>query len=142
MSVECIFLFVFIFFVKKGETNKKKIFKTNCENLCIVFEESKELSFERVLHVFCIFLNRWKIQNWSAYQYDMNGTNSCLIFFSRPVPDTDEEKQLLSKYCLPEADKFRLSEHLMQPPTKESYRIWMHEMLYIEEWAQMDHISR
>ena len=81
MSVECIFLFVFIFFVKKGETNKKKIFKTNCENLCIVFEESKELSFERVMHVFCIFLNRWKIQNWSAYQYDMNGTNSCLIFF-------------------------------------------------------------
>lgn len=63
-------------------------------------------------------------------------------FLCRPVPETEEEKQLLSKYCLPEADKFRLSEHLMHPPTKETYRIWMHEMLYIEEWAQMDHISR
>lgn len=63
-------------------------------------------------------------------------------FLCRPVPETEEEKQLLTKYCLPEADKFRLSEHLMHPPTKETYRIWMHEMLYIEEWAQMDHISR
>ena len=66
---------------KEGETNKKKIFKTNCEDLSIVFEESKELSFERVMHVFCIFLNRWKIQNRLAYLYDMNGTNSCLILF-------------------------------------------------------------
>lgn len=60
----------------------------------------------------------------------------------RPVPIIEEEKTLLKKYCLPEAEKFRLGEHLMHPPSKETYRIWMHEMLYIEEWAQLEHISR
>ncbi|XP_062616187.1 probable helicase with zinc finger domain isoform X1 [Saccostrea cucullata] len=74
---------------------------------------------------------RWKVESVDLVRFE-----------NKPVPETEEEKQLLSKYSLPEADKFRLSEHLMHPPSKETYRIWMHEMLYIEEWAQMDHISR
>lgn len=64
------------------------------------------------------------------------------MYFYRPIQETEMEKHLLAKYCLPEIEEFRLSEHLMHLPVKESYRIWMHEMLYIEEWAKIDQIAR
>ncbi|XP_033744648.1 probable helicase with zinc finger domain [Pecten maximus] len=65
-----------------------------------------------------------------------------LPFEPKPIPNTAIEDKLLSKYSLPDIEKFRFEDHLMHPPTKETYRIWMHEMLYVEEWSQLESISR
>ncbi|XP_060071826.1 probable helicase with zinc finger domain [Ylistrum balloti] len=65
-----------------------------------------------------------------------------LPFEPKPIPNTAIEDKLLSKYSLPDIEKFHFEDHLMHPPRKETYRIWMHEMLYVEEWSQLDSISR
>ncbi|OWF45624.1 helicase with zinc finger domain [Mizuhopecten yessoensis] len=65
-----------------------------------------------------------------------------LPFALKPIPNTAIEDKLLAKYSLPDIEKFRFEDHLMHSPTKETYRIWMHEMLYVEEWSQLDSISR
>lgn len=64
------------------------------------------------------------------------------LFVFRTNDYSLDEKKLLTKYSLPESDKFRIAEHLMHPASKETYRIWMHEMLYLEEWAQLENIAR
>lgn len=64
------------------------------------------------------------------------------ILSFRPSPEDEKSEGLLSKYSLPAIDKFRFSEHLMHPPSKENYRLWMHQMLYVEEFAQIDKISK
>ncbi|XP_052069643.1 probable helicase with zinc finger domain [Mytilus californianus] len=74
---------------------------------------------------------RWTNENIQLTEYE-NKTNDYSL----------DEKKLLTKYCLPESDKFRIAEHLMHPASKETYRIWMHEMLYLEEWAQLENIAR
>jgi len=58
------------------------------------------------------------------------------------MPDDQKSLELLKKYSLPEMNKFQFSEHLMHTPTKENYRLWMHQMLYVEELAQIDKISK
>lgn len=112
----------------------------------MLFTAAIQINLIKILLIYTMlifFVNLSKITKGGGKNGNMASWLTLMIdFLCRPVPETEEEKQLLSKYCLPEADKFRLSEHLMHPPTKETYRIWMHEMLYIEEWAQMDHISR
>lgn len=58
------------------------------------------------------------------------------------APDDQKSIDLLKKYALPGMNKFKFSEHLMQTPTKENYRLWMHQMLYVEELSQIDKISK
>ncbi|XP_055954783.1 probable helicase with zinc finger domain [Patella vulgata] len=48
------------------------------------------------------------------------------------------EKDLLAKYTLPRAEKYST---IMQTLSKENYRLWMHEMLYLEEMTQYSLIS-
>lgn len=74
---------------------------------------------------------RWTNENVQIVEYEKKSNDY-----------SEQEKKLLSKYCLPESEKFRVAEHLMHPASKETYRIWMHEMLYIEEWAQLENIAR
>lgn len=63
-------------------------------------------------------------------------------FCARLVSYLDKEEQLLSKYILPHADRLSLLETLTQPLSKDNYRLWMHEMLYLEELAELAFIQR
>ncbi|XP_070187827.1 probable helicase with zinc finger domain isoform X2 [Littorina saxatilis] len=55
---------------------------------------------------------------------------------------TDQEEQLLKKYILPRPERLSLSETLMQSLSKDNYRLWMHEMLYLEEMAELGFVQR
>jgi hypothetical protein len=55
---------------------------------------------------------------------------------------TEQEEQLLSKYLLPRPERLSLSETLMQSLSKDNYRLWMHEMLYLEEMAELGFVQR
>ncbi|XP_046366711.2 probable helicase with zinc finger domain isoform X1 [Haliotis rufescens] len=57
-------------------------------------------------------------------------------------PYSGTEKSLLSKYTLPRPEKLSMSETIVQTLSKENYRLWMHEMLYLEEMAQLSFVSR
>ncbi|KAK3583585.1 hypothetical protein CHS0354_039403 [Potamilus streckersoni] len=74
---------------------------------------------------------RWNNSNVTVIEYE-----------PKPQHSDDGAKQLLDKYSLPVLDKFHFSEILMQPPCKENYRLWMHQMLYMEEKAQMEKILK
>ncbi|PVD39317.1 hypothetical protein C0Q70_01946 [Pomacea canaliculata] len=63
-------------------------------------------------------------------------------FTPKLVSYLDKEEQLLSKYILPHADRLSLLETLTQPLSKDNYRLWMHEMLYLEELAELAFIQR
>ena len=61
---------------------------------------------------------------------------------NRPSSHSEAEEALMAKYQLPRPDKFCQPETVMQSLSKENYRLWMHEMLYIEEMEQVGYISR
>ena len=71
----------------------------------------------------------------------LNGSYLNSLYY-RPSPEDETSEGLLAKYSLPAIDKVRFSEHLMHPPSKDNYRLWMHQMLYVEEFAQIDKISK
>lgn len=52
------------------------------------------------------------------------------------------EEQLVSKYLLPRPERLSLSETMMQSLSKDNYRLWMHEMLYLEEMAELGFVQR
>lgn len=64
------------------------------------------------------------------------------FLFNRPVSYSEPEAALMAKYMLPRPDKFCQPETVMHSISKDNYRLWMHEMLYIEEMAQVGYISR
>lgn len=63
-------------------------------------------------------------------------------FDPRPASHSEAEQALMAKYQLPRPDKFCQPETVMHSLSKENYRLWMHEMLYIEEMEQVGYISR
>ncbi|KAK3765648.1 hypothetical protein RRG08_063685 [Elysia crispata] len=63
-------------------------------------------------------------------------------FDPRPASHSEAEEALMAKYQLPRPDKFCQPETVMHSLSKENYRLWMHEMLYIEEMEQVGYISR
>ncbi|XP_076449410.1 putative helicase with zinc finger domain [Babylonia areolata] len=66
-----------------------------------------------------------------------------VVPFSPPYTTrTDTEEQLLAKYVLPRPERLSLSETVMQSLSKDNYRLWMHEMLYLEEMAELGYIQR
>ncbi|XP_012946925.1 probable helicase with zinc finger domain [Aplysia californica] len=69
-------------------------------------------------------------------------TVTLVSFEPRPVSHSERERALLAKYTLPQPDKFCPSETVMHNLSKENYRLWMHQMLYIEELDQVRYISR
>uniref|UniRef100_A0A0B7B1B5 C3H1-type domain-containing protein n=1 Tax=Arion vulgaris TaxID=1028688 RepID=A0A0B7B1B5_9EUPU len=69
-------------------------------------------------------------------------TVTLVSFEPRPVSHSDSETALITKYTLPRSDKFCPPETVMRSLSKDNYRLWMHEMLYIEEMAQVGYISR
>ncbi|XP_059155156.1 probable helicase with zinc finger domain [Physella acuta] len=69
-------------------------------------------------------------------------TVTLVNFEPRPVSYSEPEAALMAKYMLPRPDKFCQPETVMHSISKENYRLWMHEMLYIEEMAQVGYISR
>ena len=48
----------------------------------------------------------------------------------------------MTKYMLPRPERLSLSETLMQSLSKDNYRLWMHEMLYLEEMAELGFVQR
>ena len=48
----------------------------------------------------------------------------------------------MTKYVLPRPERLSLSETLVQSLSKDNYRLWMHEMLYLEEMAELGFIQR
>ncbi|KAI8742129.1 helicase with zinc finger domain [Biomphalaria glabrata] len=69
-------------------------------------------------------------------------TVTLVNFEPRPVSYSESEAALMAKYTLPRPDKFCLPETVLQSLSKENYRLWMHEMLYIEEMDQVKYVSR
>lgn len=65
-----------------------------------------------------------------------------VVEYKQKAPEDQKSIDLLKKYALPGLNKFKFSEHLMHSPTKENYRLWMHQMLYVEELSQIDKISK
>ncbi|GFS08344.1 helicase with zinc finger domain 2 [Elysia marginata] len=63
-------------------------------------------------------------------------------FDPRPASHSEAEQALMAKYQLPRPEKFCQPETVMHSLSKENYRLWMHEMLYIEEMEQVGYISR
>ena len=48
----------------------------------------------------------------------------------------------MTKYVLPRPERLSLSETLIQSLSKDNYRLWMHEMLYLEEMAELGFVQR
>ena len=71
-------------------------------------------------------------------------TNSKIIDFTPPLakpPVLDE--LILKKYPAPKPSKFQLTQNVMDSQlTKHNYRGRMHELLFIEEMEQFDHVSQ
>ncbi|CAG5131356.1 unnamed protein product [Candidula unifasciata] len=69
-------------------------------------------------------------------------TVTLVNFEPRPVSHSNIEVALITKYALPRPDKLCAPETMLRNLSKDNYRLWMHDMLYIEEMAQKGYISR
>lgn len=69
-------------------------------------------------------------------------TVTVVPFTPKSIVKTEKEEQLVAKYVLPRPERLSLSETLMQSLSKENYRLWMHEMLYLEEMAELGCVQR
>ncbi|KAK7502369.1 hypothetical protein BaRGS_00006322, partial [Batillaria attramentaria] len=69
-------------------------------------------------------------------------TVTVVPFTPKSILLTEKEEQLVAKYVLPRPERLSLSETLMQSLSKDNYRLWMHEMLYLEEMAELGFVQR
>ena len=73
-----------------------------------------------------------------------DSTNSKIIDFTPPLAKPPAQDELiLKKYPSPKPQKFQATQNVVDNQlTKHNYRGRMHELLYIEEMAQFDHVSQ
>ncbi|XP_041363275.1 probable helicase with zinc finger domain [Gigantopelta aegis] len=127
----------------------KVVFKTDLYGTfrqTIVFDFSVEAVLTREMQVesspvvdaedLSKFLILTEAKKWSEDKVEI------VSFQPRSTPVNSTEKHLLEKYKLPQPDKFTLSDTIMQSVSKDNYRLWMHEMMYLEEMAQIGFIQR
>ncbi len=79
------------------------------------------------------------IRRWDA-------KNSTLVDFDPPLSRLDDADQaLLSCYPHPQPQTFRLSKQTVSdpgPPSRDNYRSRMHDLLFVEEMAQVEELRR
>ena len=87
---------------------------------------------------------REKFQFCVLHIYRWDSTNSKIIDFTPPLAKPPVQDELiLKKYPSPKPQKFQATQNVVDTQlTKQNYRGRMHELLYIEEMAQFDHVSQ